>query len=122
MGKTKLTTTERSCGCVRVISLSGDLDRKSLPAVRTTLEHAAESDGARLLLDLDEVTFIDSSGLGYLIELLERLEKKGGNLKIARLNAYMTGIFKLLNLHEVLEVYDDIDEAVESFGGRTPSK
>jgi len=117
----RLTITTRAEGSVTIVALRGDLDLGTLPAAKDLVQRALDEGRSRLLFDLDEVGYIDSSGLGFLIGSLKKVRERQGDLKVARVNNYLMGIFKLLNLHEVLEVHDDFDTALASFddGGRT---
>ena len=113
------STTESS---VTVLTFTGDLDLGTLNLAKSRLQDEMLPDRRRFVLDLDRVGYIDSSGLGFLIGALKKVREREGDLVIARLNAYMLGIFKLLNLHEVLDVYDDLDAAVRALeGGQAPA-
>ena len=102
---------------ITIVELIGDLDLGTLKVAKETIQKELDQDKKFFLIDLAKVGYIDSSGLGFLIGSLKKVRERQGDLKIARLNAYMLGIFKLLNLHEVLEVYDDFDTALEAFAG-----
>jgi stage II sporulation protein AA (anti-sigma F factor antagonist) len=126
-----LTISSERKGDVWVLHFAGDLDLKSLPLAKKTLGELIESSvpdapkkarskkeaasgPLQLVIDLENVDYIDSSGLGFFIGSLKRIKELKGNLKLARLNAYLMGIFRLINMHYIIEVYDDLNKAVNS--------
>lgn len=111
----KIVRTDR--GGVHVLKLSGDLDSQGLPAAKTALSELLDSGRMKILLDVEDVAFIDSAGLGFFIGTLKKMKELGGELKLYKLNAYMLGIFRLLRLDYVLELYDDMEKALASFDG-----
>ena len=62
--------------------VSGELDILTAPTLESSLSDALEDDGARVTLDLTDVTFIDSCGLVVLISLAQRSQDKGDRLRI----------------------------------------
>ncbi len=120
-GDIGLEIREERRGNVSVFYLKGVLDLYTLQEAKDRVARWLEDGGRLLVLDLDEVEYIDSSGLGFFIGTLKKMKEKDGaaQLRLSRLNAYMMGIFRLINLHEVLKVYDDVDAAVESVSGKS---
>ena len=69
----------------------------------------------KLALDLAAVRFIDSSGLGALLSCLRKLKEKGGDLKLFGMSAAGRGVFELVRMHRVFEIYPTRAEAVRAF-------
>lgn len=133
-----LDISEEMVSGIRVMHFSGDLDIKTLPKAKEHLEallggeapsKSAKAKPAkgkakgevaagppRVVIDLEDVEYIDSSGLGFFIGSLKKLKEHKGDLKLAHLNAYMMGIFKLINMHYIIEIHENIDKAIKSFG------
>ena len=109
-----IQTSEK--GGILILKFTGDLDNASLPVARQALATAVDQGKKRLLLDLERVDYVDSSGLGFFIGTLKKMKEIGGEVKLLRLNAYMLGIFRLIHLDYVLELYDDPEKALASFG------
>jgi anti-sigma B factor antagonist len=87
----------------------GDLElRDRLPALH-------ESGKVNIILNLKDVTEIDSTGLGTLVFGLARLRKSGGRLALANLNRSHLKLFLLTRLAIAFEFYDDEQDAVNSF-------
>ena len=108
-------TTKETQGVI-VISLQGAMlgggEAKSLS---DTLHGMIDDGKINGVIDLGEVTFINSSGLGMLINGLTTLKNAGGQLKIARANEKVKHLLTITKLTSVLQPFDTLDEAVGSF-------
>ena len=115
-GKEKLTfeRSEASKGYI-VISLIGDLDMWTLPLAKERIQGLINEGKVNVVLDLERMNYIDSSGLGFFIGTLKKLRDKGGNLVLINLNAYIYGIFKLIQLQHIIKTYDSLEEAEREF-------
>ena len=129
--KRTLDITEKKVGDIHVLHFSGDLDIKTLPKAKEHLEGLLHPEAGkkgkgkaapkaagplRVIIDLEEVEYIDSSGLGFFIGGLKKLKEQKGDLKLAHLNAYMMGIVKLINMHYIIEIHENTQKAIKSFG------
>jgi len=115
-GKVKLTfdRVDASKGYI-VLSLIGDLDMWTLPLAKERVQGLINEGKVNMVLDLERVNYIDSSGLGFFIGTLKKLRDKGGNLILINLNAYIYGIFKLIQLQHIIKTYDSLEEAEKDF-------
>lgn len=68
-----------------------------------------------LVVDLQAVRFVDSSGLGALVSGFKNASSRNGSLKLAGLQLQVKSMFELTRLHRVFEIFDDSGEALESF-------
>ncbi|MDY6849306.1 MAG: STAS domain-containing protein [Geoalkalibacter sp.] len=68
-----------------------------------------------IVIDLQEVRFIDSSGLGALVSGFKNASARNGNLKLCGLQPQVKSMFELTRLHRVFEIFSGIDEALASF-------
>ena len=66
----------------------------------------------RLVLDLEGVTFLDSSALGLLLLTHQNFKLKNGNFSLVKPTGYVRQVLELANLPRVIPVYDSVDEAV----------
>lgn len=82
---------------------------------KASLEKEIESE-TNIILDLNRITFIDSSGLGVFLSCLKTLSKKGGDLKICNITKPVRVLFEMVRLHQVIEVFNSQEEALASFG------
>jgi anti-sigma B factor antagonist len=75
-----------------------------------------EGEGLRkMIFDLNKVHWIDSSGLGLLIRAYTRMQKAGGDLKLARVTRSVQSLLQMTKLSTVFGVYESIEEAIASF-------
>ena len=69
----------------------------------------------KLVFDLKGVSFIDSSGFGVFLSALKAANNNFGQFKICNVNPEVMELFKLLQLHHVFEIYNELDPCLESF-------
>jgi anti-sigma B factor antagonist len=70
---------------------------------------------ARVVLDLNGVRFIDSSGLGSFLSCLRKLTAKGGDLKLCRVSKQVRTVIELVRMNRMFEILDTREEAVGAF-------
>ncbi|TWJ19448.1 STAS domain-containing protein [Geobacter argillaceus] len=73
-----------------------------------------EEGNKNILIDLKDVRFIDSSGLGALVSGFKNAISHQGNLKLASLQPQVKSMFELTRLHRVFEIFPSLTEAIES--------
>lgn len=98
-----------------VLSLIGDLDMWTLPRAKDQIQALLEEGKVKIVLDLERTNYIDSSGLGFFIGTLKKLRDAGGELILINLNAYIYGIFQLIQLQHIIRTYDSLEEASKEF-------
>ncbi len=108
-------TVEPKSDGVAVVRLVGRLDLASSEAVKQQLVQAVGSGHRRLVVDLDGVDFLDSSGLGALIGGLKVARVARGNLRIARPNDQVRLVLELTTLDRVLHPYNTVEEALADY-------
>jgi len=98
-----------------VLSLIGDLDMWTLPQAKEEISKLLSEKKVKVILDLEKTNYIDSSGLGFFIGTLKKLKDTGGDLILINLNAYIYGIFQLIQLQHIIKTYDSLEEASKNF-------
>ena len=98
-----------------VLSLIGDLDMWTLPQAKEKVNGLVQEGKVKVVLDLEKMNYIDSSGLGFFIGTLKKLRDSGGELILINLNAYIYGIFKLIQLQHIIKTFDSLEEAKKQF-------
>lgn len=102
---------------VVVISLSGDVMGGPDGSTLHSKLHELRSMGSHnVVVDLDGVRFMNSSGLGMLIGALTTMRNAGGDLRLARVGERVLSLLMITKLVSVFKHYDTVEEAVESFG------
>ena len=102
---------------ILIIDLSGKLTMgEAVAAIRDEI-HDEVSQGARkVLLNLAEVSYIDSAGLGELTAAYSSIKNRGGQLKLLNLTKRVHDLMQITKLSTVFELHDDEKTAIASFG------
>ncbi len=101
---------ERRDGAV-IVRLAGELDLYNTPAVRDVLVDLSERQPDRLVIDLEEVAFVDSTGLGALIEARSKLHDRRA-LVLAAPGAQVLRALQISGLDQHIAVHDTVAAAV----------
>ena len=100
---------------VVIVDLSGEVDFYNSSKVREKFINLVKQKRKAILINLGEVTYIDSSGLATLIELMQKLNGYGGKLKLAGLSQSVRNIFEVSKLTDVFSIYQGEREALKAF-------
>ncbi len=101
---------------VRVVTVPGRrLDIQHIDAFRCAIEDVFVPD-AQVVFDFSGVDKLDSAAIGDILGIKRELDNRNGHLKIACLCKRIYRMFETLRIHQVFEIYDTVDEAVQSYG------
>jgi len=106
---------EKMSGNIAILKLKGRLDAASAKDVKDKVASFACEKKVNLVIDMGEIDFIDSSGLGVLVASLRSANKAGGDIKISSLQDQVRTIFELTRLHRLFEIFDDSESAAASY-------
>jgi anti-sigma B factor antagonist len=110
-----LEITEREREGVTILALKGRITMSEVSPAREKIAALLAAGHNKIVLDLGEVEYIDSTGLGNLVISYTQVKKAGGALKLVRLNRRNVELLALTRLHTVFEVFEDETNAVNSF-------
>lgn len=102
---------------VSVIRFGGRLDITSAADAKRLFAETVQQGSTRLVVDLEGLQFIDSSGLSALVSGLRTSRQAGGDLRIAAAGEQPATIFSLTSLDQVFRLYPDVAEAVDGYAG-----
>jgi anti-sigma B factor antagonist len=111
-----LRATHRDAGRVTVVDLSGRIilgDGSAL--LRKTIRGLLQDQRNAILLDLADVDYIDSSGIGELVSGFTAVKNQGGDLKLLHLTKKVHDLLQLTKLYTVFDVFTDESAALRSF-------
>ena len=110
----KLTT--RQVGNVSVMDVEGRITLgEGSSALREALRDLVTKNQNKILLNLGDVSYIDSSGIGELVSGYTTVSNSGGSLKLLNLNKRVKDLLQITKLYTVFEVFDDEAAAISSF-------
>jgi anti-sigma B factor antagonist len=106
----------RSQGQVKIIKLRGRLNLgEPVDRLRATIEDLLQAGDNRLVLDLEELATMDSSGIGLLARFLTSAKQQGGSLKLVNPSKFVVQTLKLVGMLSLFEIFTDSQAAVASF-------
>ena len=108
-------------GRVTTLTLSGELDLLSSPALEQELEHANASDCDVILLDLRGLEFMDSTGLHVLVKAHQQAQDAGRNLVLTRGGDQVQRLLDLTGVAEQMRIVDSPAQVLESYRARDAS-
>ena len=108
--------TKRSNDDVVILDIAGEIDLYNAPVIKDIINGLIEEQKFNVIINLEKVTYIDSSGIGALISSLSNLKKYQGGLKIINVYASVRKVFELTKLTSFFDIYNSEEEALESFG------
>lgn len=111
-----LFATTREYSGIALVDLSGRIalgDGSAL--LRTTIRSLLEDGRTKIILNLGDVNYIDSSGIGELVSGFTAVRNRGGELKLLNLTKKVNDLLQLTKLFTVFEVYNEEPTAINSF-------
>jgi len=100
---------------VTVLAPSGRLDVVGAPALKEAVTEAMKNGQPRLVIDMEGVTFVDSSGLGSVVSALKQVRTSKGDLRLAAPNQQVRVVLELTTLDRVFPYFATVEEALTDF-------
>ncbi len=100
-------------GNTSVISLRGEIDVYTAPRLRQALIDLVSGGATDIVVDMDKVDFLDSTGLGVLVGGLKRVKSNEGDLRLVVTQDRIMKIFDITGLSKVFPMYDSLDAALQ---------
>lgn len=111
----EIEVSARPVGNAYLVEVSGEIDLYTGPRVKDCIHDLIDQEHYNLIVDLENVRYMDSTGLGILMSALKRVEEKGGRIVIVCNNARVLKIFKLTGFVHTFSIFNTEAEAVASF-------
>lgn len=101
---------------VTVVDLEGDVDVSGAPELRDLIAGLIAGPTARILLDLSDVAFIDSSGVGILVTAHRKATESGAQFGLASPSGTVARVFELTRTNRLLQIFPTVEEGVAALG------
>jgi anti-sigma B factor antagonist len=107
----ELETTQRDG--VAVLSLRGEIDVYTAPRMRQAIVDLVDAGSRNIVIDMEKVDFLDSTGLGVLVEGLKRVRTRGGSLSLVVTQDKIVKIFDITGLNKAFPIHGSLEEALK---------
>ena len=107
-------TEHPSEGDRHVLAVRGEIDLFTAPELKQVLAESIESGRVRIVIDLTDTTFLDSTALGVLIGAVKRLRSRDGGLAIVNLDENIAKTFEITGLDQIFTIVPTRDEAIDA--------
>jgi anti-anti-sigma factor len=98
-----------------VVAPTGRLDVAGAPALKDAISEALKNGQAKVVIDMEGVSFVDSTGLGSVIAALKQIRGSQGDLRLAAPNQQVRVVLELTTLDRVFPYYSTVEEALTGF-------
>ena len=114
----ELAVSQHSAGGFPVLEVRGEVDVYSAPTVKESLSDLLGAGNPVVIVDLSEVGFLDSTGLGALVAARTQAAEAGGLLAVVCDRDRILKLFRITGLDTVFELYPTLDDAVTALAGK----
>jgi anti-sigma B factor antagonist len=116
-GSVQLSVSQTSAGNVPILAVNGEVDVYSAPALKDKIAELIQSGQTTLIVDLSGVAFLDSTGLGALVEARAATTEAGGSLPIVCNQDRILKLFTITGLDGVFTIHPNVGAAVAELTG-----
>ncbi|NOZ24192.1 MAG: STAS domain-containing protein [Planctomycetes bacterium] len=111
----ELSVKREDMGKITVLYLRGEIGIDEIPPLRTRFNDLVDTGRIWLILDMEETTYLGSSGLGLLLALYNGVKERNGEIKLASPNQLTRDAMHFFGLIPILEVHDSTEAALAAF-------
>jgi anti-sigma B factor antagonist len=106
--------TENKCG-VTVCYVEGEIDINSSPDVKKAFDKLVSNKTPKIVINLSKVSYVDSSGLATLVEILKNMRSYGGRMRLSNMSTKIKSLFEITKLEKLFEIMPSEEEALSKF-------
>ncbi|MEK7729212.1 MAG: STAS domain-containing protein [candidate division KSB1 bacterium] len=111
-----MTITEKAAGKIALLDFSGKImGGPDAGLLNDKLHELIDQNKTRIVVDLGNVDWMNSSGLGVLIQALNTMRNNGGDIKLANVTERIKSLLMITKLTRIFEIFDTVEDAVASF-------
>ena len=109
-----LLPSARKEGDAVIVAVRGEIDLQNSPELRTELlDIMAKHSPQRVVINLEQVPYMDSSAIAVLVELLQKVRKTGGKIYLTNLQPRVKGLLEIARLGSIFSIVNDEAEALK---------
>jgi anti-sigma B factor antagonist len=98
-----------------VCYMEGEIDINTAPDIKKNLEKILAKKTPKMIINFSKVTYVDSSGLATLVEILKFMRTYGGKLRLSNLSPKIKSLFEITKLEKLFEIMADEAQALSDF-------
>ena len=98
-----------------VCYVDGEIDINTAPDIKKGFEKILAKKAPKIVINLNKVTYVDSSGLATLVEILKLMRSYGGKMRLSNLSPKIKSLFEITKLDKLFEIMADEVEAISTF-------
>lgn len=110
-----MVVKDKMLGDVVVLAVDGEINFNSSPDFRKAFLKVLDSKAKKVVINLSNVAYVDSSGLATLVEALQKIKGGGGRLRLTSLSAKVKSLFEITKLEKLFEIFPSEEDAVRTF-------
>jgi anti-sigma B factor antagonist len=98
-----------------VCHIDGEIDINSSPDIKKAFDKLITQKTPKIVINLSRVTYVDSSGLATLVEILKNMRSYGGRMRLANMSSKIKSLFEITKLEKLFEIMVDEAQAIATF-------
>ena len=110
------TTSDQADGLsLAIVHVQGYLDSSTFPQLQEHLELLIQQEQYRIAVDLMNLNYISSAGIGVLMGMLQEVRSRDGDLKLVNMSSKIQNLFDMLGFSRLIRIYDSVDAVKVAF-------
>lgn len=110
-----MPVAEKRINDMVICNIKDDIDINSSPQIRKSFDRLIKDKTTKIVINLAGVSYIDSSGLATLVEMLKKTRSYGGKIRLSNLAAKVRSLFEITKLEKLFDIYETEEEASTNF-------
>lgn len=110
----RLETGLRDIDGTKILDVAGEIDVYTAPQFKEAVNEVIAGGQKHLIIDMGDVTYMDSSGFGTLLSATRRLRPQGGTINLVKCNTAIDRILRITRLNTVFATYDNVEDALKA--------
>lgn len=114
MESIRLEVGFREVNCTKIVEVAGEIDVYTAPQFKDAVNTVMASGQKHLIVDMEKVTYMDSSGFATLLSATRRLRPQGGTVNLVKCSGAIDRILRITRLNTIFGIYDSAEDALKA--------